>query len=103
MSVSRRLPVRFLYTAETGQVGTNDAAVARYLEDERAPSADLVGAALAWRNAPPTDEPAAAELLRRQLLPLYVQYVDDHIERLGALGESGLAGAFERWRARLVN
>ena len=96
-------PVRFLFTAETGQVGTNDAAVARYLEDDQAPSADLVRAALAWRTAPPTDEPAAAELLRSQLVPLYVQYVDDHIKRLSALGESGLASAFEQWRARLVS
>lgn len=95
-------PVRFLFTAATGQVGTNDAAVARYLEDDQAPSANLVRAALAWRSDPPTDVPAAAELLRSQLVPLYVQYIDDHIERLGALGESGLAAAFERWRARLV-
>jgi hypothetical protein len=33
--------------------------------------------------------------------PLY--YVDDHIKRLRALGESGLAGAFEHWPARLVS
>ncbi len=95
-------PVRFLFTAETGEVGTNDAAVARYLEDDQAPSPDLVRAALTWRSTPPTDERAAAELLRSQLVPLYLQYVDDHIERLGALGESGLAAAFKQWRARLV-
>jgi hypothetical protein len=96
-------PVRFLFTAATGQVGTNDAAVARYLEDDLAPSADLVRAAFAWRTAPPTDEPEAAELLRSQLVPLYVQYVDDHSKRLAALSETELASAFERWRARLTS
>jgi hypothetical protein len=40
-------PVRFMFTASTGQVGTNAAAVARHLEDEQAPSKPLVAAALA--------------------------------------------------------
>jgi hypothetical protein len=96
-------PVRFLFTAETGQVGTNDAAVALYLEDDQAPSTDLVRAGLAWRSAPPTDELATAELLRTQLLPLYLQYIDDHIKRLRSLGETRLTSAFEQWRARLVS
>jgi hypothetical protein len=42
------------------------------------------------------------ELLRSQVLPLYRQYVDHHIERLGAMGEPGLAAAFKQWRAQLV-
>ena len=95
-------PVRFVYTAATGRVGTNDAAVTRYLEDDQAPSTRLVAAALAWRRDPPPDRTAASELLREQLLPLYLYYIDDHIERLRSIGESDLTGAFREWRNRLV-
>lgn len=95
-------PVRFLFTADTGQVGTNEAAVAHYLADREAPAAALVAAALSWRTAPPTDEPAATELLRDQTLPLYLYYIDDHITRLSSLGQDELTRAFTRWRERLV-
>jgi hypothetical protein len=96
-------PVRFLFTAATGRVGTNDAAVAYYLADGEAPSTTLVAAALAWRTVPPTDEEAAAELLREHMVPLYVHYIDDHITRLDSLGHADLARAFEEWRDRLVH
>jgi predicted nucleotidyltransferase len=95
-------PVRFLYTAVGGKVGTNDAAVAHYLADEPAPSKPLVAAALEWRTAAPSDEEAAAELLRKHMVPLYVHFIDDHIGRLGSLGETGLVAAFGEWRHRLV-
>jgi predicted nucleotidyltransferase len=95
-------PVRFLFTAVTGQVGTNDAAVAHYLENGDAPASRLVAAALAWRAAPPTDEQAAAELLREQMVLLYLEYIDDHVTRLDSLGQRELARAFEDWRDRVV-
>jgi hypothetical protein len=94
-------PVRFIYTAATGRVGTNDSAVARYLEDGQAPSTRLVTAALTWRAAAP-DRAAASELLREQMLPLYLYYIDDHIARLDLLGEAQLASGFQDWRGRLV-
>jgi hypothetical protein len=94
-------PVRFLYTAATGRAGTNERAVARYLGDGQAPSSTLVAAALAWRSAP-ADEAAAAVLLRDQMVPLYLHYITDHIERLDSLGEIELARAFRDWRDRLV-
>jgi hypothetical protein len=96
-------PVRFLYTAATGRVGANQAAVADYLRDGHAPSRELVAAALEWRTAPPTDDSHAAELLREQLLPLYLHYIDDHVERLDATGESDLAASFRDWRRRLAH
>jgi hypothetical protein len=96
-------PVRFMFTAATGQVATNAAAVARHLADDRAPSKPLVAAALAWRTAPPTDEAAAADLLQAQMVPLYTYYIDDHIVRLRGAGERHLAGAFRAWRERLVS
>lgn len=95
-------PVRFLYTVATGRVGTNDAAVARYLEDDQAPSTTLVAAARKWRTAPPADPSVASALLREELLPLYLYYIDDHIARLGSIGETDLAAAFGEWRDRLI-
>jgi hypothetical protein len=94
-------PVRFLFTAATGRVGTNDAATAHYLADADAPAAELVAAALAWRGQPPPGDEATA-LLSRQLLPLYLHYIDDHITRLDAAGSHRLAGRFRRWRSRLL-
>lgn len=95
-------PVRFVFTAATGRVGTNDEAVGWYLAAADAPSKSLVGDALGWRTAEPEDRSAAAALLREQLVPLYLQYIDDHIDRLAAAGESDLVRGFEQWRARLT-
>ena len=95
-------PVRFLFTAATGLVGTNGAAVTWYLADATRPSATLVAAALAWRTHPPTDDTAAKALLREQMVPLYTYYIDDHIARLTALPAIDLARAFADWHDRLV-
>jgi len=94
-------PVRFLFTAQTGRVGTNTLAAERYLASAYAPAATLVTAALAWRRERPADD-EATELLSRELIPLYVQYLDDHIARLQAVNCCRLAGSFQRWRARLL-
>jgi hypothetical protein len=94
-------PVRFLFTAETGRVGTNTLAAEHYLASGSAPAAALVTAALAWRRAWPADD-EATELLSRELIPLYVQYLEDHIARLQAVDCRRLADSFRRWQARLV-
>ena len=94
-------PVRFLFTAQTGQVGTNTLAARHYLASPDAPATSLVAAALAWRLEPPADGEAAA-LLGRELVPLYVHYIDDHIARLRAVGHHRLADRFQRWRTRLL-
>ena len=94
-------PVRFLFTAETGQVGTNTLAVEHYVASTSAPGAKLVTAALAWRLEPPADDEATA-LLERELIPLYVHYIDDHITRLEAVNRHRLADSFRRWRTRLL-
>jgi len=95
-------PVRFLYTATTGRVGTNDAASDHYLERHVGPSADLVSAARGWRTGVPFEERAAVDLLSEQLVPLYIHYIEDHIARLRALDRDGLATAFQEWRERLI-
>jgi hypothetical protein len=94
-------PVRFLFTAETGQVGTNSFAARHYLASPDAPAASLVTAAMAWRLEPPADDEATA-LLSRELIPLYLHYVDDHIARLRAIDHHRLADSFQRWRSRLL-
>ncbi len=94
-------PVRFLFTAETGRVGTNTLAAEHYLASVDAPAARLVTAALAWRRERPADD-EATELLSRELIPLYAQYLDDHIARLQAVNRHRLAGSFQRWRTRLL-
>ncbi len=93
-------PVRFVFAAATGTVGTNHGAVEHYLALEEAPGRELVRAALDWRASPPADEDAT-ELLGEHLLPLYRFYIDDHIARLATAGAPELARAFAAWRARL--
>lgn len=95
-------PVRFLYTAATGRVGTNNAAVAHYLARGGAPCARLVVAAVGWRSEPPSDDAVAVALLGEQMVMLYLEYIDDHITRLRSFGRDDLVGAFQEWRARLV-
>jgi hypothetical protein len=94
-------PVRFLFTAATGRVGTNALAAEHYLASPDVPATNLVAAAVAWRAAPPAED-AAAELLGSELMPLYLHYIDDHIARLDDAGRPRLAGRFRRWRARLL-
>jgi hypothetical protein len=94
-------PTRFLFTAETGQVGTVALAARHYLARADAPAFTLVTAALAWRLEPPTDDEAIA-FVGRELIPLYVHYIDDHITRLRAVNHPGLADGFHRWRTRLL-
>ncbi len=94
-------PVRFLFTAATGRVGTNTLAAEHYLASPDAPAAGLVAAAVGWRSAPPAEDEAAA-LLGRELIPLYLHYIDDHVARLDDAGRPRLATRFRRWRARLL-
>jgi hypothetical protein len=93
-------PVRFLFTAATGRVGTNAEAVTWYLTKDAAPGSLLVRAALEWRTAP-APHATAAELLQEHIVPLYLHFIDDHVSRLDALGELELARAFEQRRRRL--
>jgi hypothetical protein len=94
-------PVRFLFTAQTGRVGTNALAAEHYLSQPDAPATALVAAALTWRLVPPADDEATA-LLGQELIPLYVHYLDDHITRLRAANRHSLAYSFRQWRARLL-
>jgi hypothetical protein len=94
-------PVRFLFTADTGAEGTNDAATEHYVAQHGAPGAGLVGAALNWRTEPSAPEDAVT-MLGSDLVPLYEHYLTDHIGRLESFGYSELAQAFRDWRSRLL-
>ncbi|MGA8353424.1 MAG: hypothetical protein WB698_04580 [Solirubrobacteraceae bacterium] len=94
-------PVRFLFTAASGRVATNDDAVDAYLADREAPSRALVAAARAWRVGSSAWDEQAMRLLSLELVPLYLHYMDDHVARLGSLGEAELMRCFEVWRGRL--
>ncbi len=92
-------PARFLFTADTGREGTNDAAVAHYREQHDGPASALVGAAFDWRRSEPG--PDAAGLLAAGFTPLYRDYLGDHIPRLTAVGADDLAARFGDWLGRL--
>jgi hypothetical protein len=96
-------PVRFLFTAATGEVGTNAASAAHYPAADDSVGIGLVAAGSAWRTAPPDDEEAALTLLRSEMVPLYLHYLDDHTGRLRVLGHAELAEAFQGWRGRLLS
>ncbi len=93
-------PVRFLFTAATGRVGTNDVAVEHYIAQPDSPATDLVRAALSWRTNGPG--PGATSLVNRELSPLYLYYIDDHVPRLEYAGRPHLSEAFRRWRSRIA-
>jgi len=96
-------PVRLLFTAETGRVGANDAAVEHYLAAETAPpGASLVAAALAWRTVPPDNDSAVLSLLEDEISPLYVHYIDDQRARLDSLRRHDLAEVFGKWQRQLL-
>lgn len=93
-------PVRFLYTAATGGIGTNEDAVAWYATSGH-PAPDLVATAFGWRTGPVDPEQALA-LLETGLLPIYDAFVATHVPRMTDLGRPDLADALATWRQALA-
>ena len=85
-------PVRFMYTARTGEIGRNHDAADHFARSEAGPTGQLAAAALRWRDAPPAvgDGPAAA-LLEAGLRPIFEVFLRDHAERMDGYGLPGLA------------
>lgn len=95
-------PVRFVFTARTGRVGTNDDAVEHFVKTESGPAAELARRAYEWRGVPyESGDPSVLDAARRGLLPLYRLFVEDYAPRLDACGEGELAGGMREWRRRL--
>jgi hypothetical protein len=96
-------PVRFLYTARTGNIGRNDAAVEHFLESEHGPAVELARAAFEWRYSPfAPGDPMVVQQVDAGLLPLYRLFARDYARRLASLGEKKLARAFEEWSRALA-
>ena len=93
-------PVRFLYTARTGEIGRNHDAANHFVQSEPGPMGDLAAAALSWRERPPApDDASARKLLEAGLVPIYRLFLYDHAERMEEYGESELA---EKLRVELA-
>lgn len=90
-------PVRFLYTARTGEVGRVEAAAEHYCRSGGA-AAPAVAEAIRWRSEPSTAEVDLIGLLSKYLLPLYLEFVDDHLRRMEGYGELKLAARLRKWR-----
>jgi hypothetical protein len=94
-------PVRYLFTARTGRIGTTDAAVEHFVGEQDGPPAELVSNALEWRYQPPDlRDPAVSRCVEKGLLPLYRLFIEDHEKRLRDYGELELAQAFGQLRQR---
>ena len=95
-------PVRFLFTADTGDVGRNEAAVEHYVARRKGPQAELAGLALEWRHrSPPQGDRAAVRAISAGALPLYEDFLSDHEARLRSYGRQDLAAALGKWRLEL--
>jgi hypothetical protein len=93
-------PVRLLYTAATGRLGRNDDAARWYTATPNV-SGTLVTSALRWRTEG-VDDPEAAELLRRELLPLYRRCADELGRGAARTGHPDLATRLSRLYAALA-
>lgn len=95
-------PVRFMFTARTGEVGRNEAAVEHFVAATRGAPSRLASLALKWRNAAPkhSDE-SATQAIAEGVLPLYHEFLLDHERRLREYERPDLADAFHQWRQRL--
>lgn len=96
-------PVRFIFTAQTGQIGMNDKAVEYFSGVATGPAAELARKGFQWRYDPPDPgDRAVVELLRNGVLPLYRMFLADYEQRLRDYGELELAKAYREWQHRLA-
>ncbi len=96
-------PVRFFFTAGTGEVGMNDLAVEYFCQNAPGPAAHLARTALGWRSNPPqSGDPDTANVLEEGLLPLYLVFLDDYEERLRGYGRTDLVEQFREWKRNLT-
>ena len=97
-------PVRFLYTARTGEVGRNEAAVEHFACVAKDPAAAaLARRALDWRNGAGSGLGAdAIPAIAAGVLPLYQEFLEDHESRLLEYQRHDLAEEFDQWRQKLM-
>ncbi|MEY9846744.1 hypothetical protein [Streptacidiphilus sp. MAP5-3] len=96
------LPVRFLYTVATADLGSTDDAIRHHLAQPAPVAAELVRAATRARHGEPDSGERLTELLRAELIPLYLCYIDSCLPRL-APEDRDLAEGLTDWRTRLLD
>ena len=95
-------PVRFLFTARTGEVGRNEAAVDHFVSHATGPASNLARLAIEWRKLPPlSGDKDAVEAMASGLMPLYQEFLSDYEHRLRGYGRADLAESFRKWQQRL--
>jgi len=95
-------PVRFMFTAQTGEVGRNEAAVEHFAVNVSGAPSALARLALDWRNAAERCADAGAvEAIAAGVIPIYLAFLSDHETRVRQFGRPDLAEAFQKWRHRL--
>jgi hypothetical protein len=95
-------PVRFMYTARTGEIGRNEAAVEHFVAAKESASSELARLALAWRSVVPThSDTNAIQAIAAGVLPLYDEFLLDYEPRLRDYGRPDLAEEFHKWRLTL--
>lgn len=92
-------PVRFTFTALTGEMGTNESAAAWWV-DSGYPAGDLVRRAAAWRTER-VDPVEAEHLVGAGVGAVYDFFLARHIELMDRYGDTRRAAALRAWRTRL--
>ena len=92
-------PVRFIYTAATGKIGTNEAAVEYWVQNYPDNSVkELVRKAFEWRSA--YNEKAAFTLLPKNLSHIYLEYIRKYAGYCVEYGHPELARQLREWEPR---
>lgn len=95
-------PVRFLYTLETGKVGSNASAVDHFLAGHGGALHELVRTAMQWRESSRDASGLDVTLLAGGLLPLHTEVVSRYRAELVALDRPDLEKALGKWLTRLT-
>jgi hypothetical protein len=95
-------PVRFLYTAESGRVGSNEDAADWYLAGRARPSREVVAAAARWRRHGLPTAGDAPELTTAALAGVYREFCRDYARRLAPLGRSETIESLHTFDAELT-
>ncbi|PKB79551.1 MAG: hypothetical protein BZY88_12675 [SAR202 cluster bacterium Io17-Chloro-G9] len=104
VTITKRIlfPVRFVFTAGTGEVGMNHSAVEYFSTAAAGPAVQLANKALEWRDAPPEPgDTATRKVIEDGLLAIYRVFLDDYEPRLRAYNRPDLADQFRVWRQQL--
>ena len=104
VTITKRVlfPVRFVFTAGTGEVGMNHSAVEYFSTVADGPATQLAVKALEWRDAPPEPgDTATRKVIKDGLLPIYRVFLDDYEPRLRGYDRPDLAEHFRVWRQQL--